>query len=212
MCNANKETYTPEPKDIYRDLLFDVRRSVRYHIRRQKFFRNFHRIVLFSSLILGSWTLVALAEAVGTSWPLWLKVLPAAIVSVLAGIDLVAMSTEKSWQHSNLARQFIKLERRMVSGSADLDEELIRGLEGKRLKIEAAEPPVLRVLDTLCYNEMKRAMGYKKDEMIEVSILQRLCAPFFDLSQSQIHSTQNKASGAQLKEEPSLQVKIPASE
>ena len=190
MRNASKETDTPETKDIYRDLLFDVRRSVRYHIRRQKFFQNFHRIVLFSSLILGSWTLAALAEAVGTSWPLWLKVFPAATVSVLAGIDLVARSTEKSWQHSNLARQFIKLERRMVSGSADLNEELIRGLKGKRLKIEAAEPPVLRVLDTLCYNEMKRAMGYKKDEMIKVSIFQRLCAPFFDLFESTIHSTQ----------------------
>ena len=190
MRNASKETDTPETKDIYRDLLFDVRRSVRYHIRRQKFFRNFHRIVLFSSLMLSSVTVAALAEAVGTSWPLWLKVLPAATVSVLAGIDLIARSTEKSWQHSNLARQFIKLERRLVSGSADLDEELIRDVKDKRLKIEAAEPPVLRVLDTLCHNELMRAMGYKKDEMIKVNIIQRWCSPFFDLFESRIHSTQ----------------------
>ena len=212
MCNANKGSDTQKTEKRYQDLLFGVRRSVRYHIRRQKFFRNFHRIVLFLSLILSSVTVAALAEAVGANWPLWGKLLPAAIISVLAGIDLVVGSAEKSWQHSDLARQFIKLERRLVSGSADLDEELIRNVEDKRLKIEASEPPVLRVLDTICHNELMRSMGHKKDEMIEVSILQRLCAPFFDLSQSQIHSTQNKASCAPLKEEPSLQVKIPASE
>ncbi len=190
MCNANKESDTLKTENGYQDMLFGVRRSVRYHIRRQKFFRNFHRIVLFLSLILSSVTVAALAEAVGANWPLWGKLLPAATVSVLAGIDLVVGSTEKSWQHSDLARQFIKLERRLVSGSADLDEELIRNVEDKRLKIEAAEPPVLRVLDTICHNELMRAMGHKKDEMIKVNIFQRWCAPFFDLSESQIHSTQ----------------------
>ena len=190
MCNANKGSDTQKTENGYQDLLFGIRRSVRYHIRRQKFFRNFHRIVLFLSLILSSVTVAALAEAVGANWPLWGKLLPAAIISVLAGIDLVVGSAEKSWQHSDLARQFIKLERRLVSGSADLDEELIRNVEDKRLKIEGAEPPVLRVLDTICHNEMMRAMGHKKDKMIKVTIIQRWCAPFFDLFESQIHSTQ----------------------
>ena len=189
MRNANKETDTPETKDVYQGLLFDVRRSVRYHIRRHKFFRNCHRIVLFSSLIFGSITVAALAEAIGV-WPLWVKALPAAIVSVMAGLDLVFGWTEKSWQHSDLARQFIKLERRMISGSAEPDFELIRDVTDKRLKIEAAEPPVLRVLDTLCHNDMMRSMGHKKDEMIKVNIIQRWCAPFFDFFESQIHSTQ----------------------
>ena len=189
MRDANKETDTPDTKEAYQGLLFDVRRSVRYHIRRQKFFRNCHRMVLFSSLIFGSVTVVALAEAIW-AWPLWAKALPAAFVSVIAGLDLVFGWTEKSWLHFDLARQFIKLERRMISGSADPDEELIRDVTDKRLKIEAAEPPVLRVLDTICYNEMKRAMGYKKDELIKVKMIQRWCAPFFDLFESGIHSTQ----------------------
>ena len=211
MRNAIKETDTSETKKAYQGLLFDVRRSVRYHTRRQKYYRNCHRIVLFSSLIFGSVTVAALAEAIGV-WPLWVKASPAAFVSVIAGLDLVFGWTEQSWLHSDLARQFIKLERRMISGSANLDEDLIRDVTIKRLKIEAAEPPVLRVLDTLCYNEMKRAMGHTKDEMIKVHIFQRLCAPFFDLFASKIHSTQSKASDVQVKEEPPLQVKIPASE
>ena len=78
----------------------------------------------------------------------------------------------------------------MISGSVDPDEELIRDVTDKRLKIEAAEPPVLRVLDTLCHNEMMRSMGKRKDEMIKVNIFQRWCAPFFDLFESTIHSTQ----------------------
>ena len=190
MHNANKETDTEETKKIYQDLLFGVRRSVRYHIRRKKFFQNFRRIVLFFSLVLSSVTVAALAEAVGTTWPQWLKLLPAAIVSVAAGLDLVFGSTEKSWRHSDLARQFINLERRLESRSHNFDEMLIRAVKDKRLKIEAAEPPALRVLDTLCHNELMRATGHKKDEMIKVNIIQRLCAPFFDLFASQIHSTQ----------------------
>ena len=184
MRNANKETDTQEKEGW--DLLFDVRRSVRYHVRRQRHYEFLHRIVLFASLILSSFTVAAIAEAIGTSWPIWLKLLPAAMVSVLAGIDLVVGSTEKSWRHSNLARQFIKLERRLDSSSPNLTEKLIRDVRDKRLKIESTEPPALRVLDTLCRNELMRAMGYEKDKMIKVSTMQRLCAPFFDLFESRL--------------------------
>ena len=50
----------------------------------------------------------------------------------------------------------------------------------RRLDIERQEPPVLRVLDTLCYNELVRAMGY--GEQVRVGFWQRLFANFFDLA------------------------------
>ncbi|ELS4497598.1 MULTISPECIES: hypothetical protein [Klebsiella] len=39
-------------------------------------------------------------------------------------------------------------------------EENIAEITDKRLTIGMDEPPVLRVLDALCYNEKRRAMNY----------------------------------------------------
>ena len=39
----------------------------------------------------------------------------------------------------------------------------------------------LKLLDTLCHNELLRSMGYPKDEYIPVKPLQRFFSPFFDM-------------------------------
>lgn len=69
--------------------------------------------------------------------------------------------------------------------SPEPSKEIIDGVTLKRLEIEAEEPPILRVVDILCHNELLRAQGY--DPTIEatlyydVSPLQRFFAPLFDI-------------------------------
>lgn len=167
--------------DDYDALLFGVRRSVRYHNRRRRFYTAFHKWQVFLSLLLASTTMMAFAGAIGSGWPLWLKALPAALVSVLTGLDLVFGSVDKTWLHADLERQFIELERQLEAARDNPTAELIVRMTDRRLDIERQEPPVLRVLDTLCHNELLRAMGYGAEQQVRVSFWQRLVADFFDL-------------------------------
>ena len=55
-------------------------------------------------------------------------------------------------------------------------------MRGRRLEIEAGEPPPLRVLDAICHDELALAMGYDENERVNVSRLQRLLADYVDFN------------------------------
>ncbi len=155
----------------HHNLLFGIRRSVRYHSRRQRFYEQLHARTTFINLLLGSATIAIFTNALPVAWPLWAKLAPAAIVTILSAADLVIGTMQKAWRHADLCRQFIELEKMLVNEDTDIAE-----VTRQRLAIEATEPPVLRVLDTLCHNELLRAMGYEKSQYIKVSWWQRLTA------------------------------------
>ena len=179
-----------EETDSYDDLLFDVRRSVRYHTRRRHHYDVMHKCVLFVALVFSSATVVTFAGEVSKEWDLWAKSLPAVLVSILAALDLVLGTTTKSWQHADLARQFIDLERQLETRKNESLDILLPEITDKRLQIEATEPPILRVLDTLCHNEMLRAMGHDRDQEVKVNFIQRLFAPLFDVAEWRLHQNQ----------------------
>lgn len=168
-----------EPTSDFEKFLFDVRRSVRYHDRRVSFFESFHRLVLFLAVIAGSAAIATFTAQFAQPWPQWLKLLPAALISVLAGLDLVVGTTQKARLHDRLKSRFIALERTMqLARSTD---DVLNEWIAERLMIEESEPPVLRILDTLCHNEMLRSMDYPKEKYIPVGPIQRFFSPFCDL-------------------------------
>ena len=69
------------------DLLFGVRRSVRYHSHRESFFRGMHRLVLFIALLSGSSFIVVFTLELSNTLPLWGKLAPAGLVTVLTALD-----------------------------------------------------------------------------------------------------------------------------
>lgn len=153
----------PRVVDRYSSLLWGVRRSVRYHDRRHGFFEHFHAIVIFFAVVGGSATFAAFGTAIGESMPIELRLLPAALVTVLSAADLVVGSMRKAWLHADLKRRFIEIERDLLRAGADLPDSVLVELETRRLDIETDEPPVLKVLDTICYNELLRAEGYSQE-------------------------------------------------
>lgn len=163
------------------DLLFGVRRSVRYHNRRRMFFDRIHKITVSLSLIFGSATVAVALSKIGSPW----VSICAALVSVFAAIDLVFDAPQYARSHNDLARRFIDLERKIVILPA-LTEENIRYFTSKRLEIEADEPPVLRILNILCHNELMKAMGYPDKDLIPIPRCKRILCHFFDLNDSSI--------------------------
>ena len=159
------------------DVLFGIRRSIRYHVRRRMFFDRLNLSASALSVIFGSAAMAAIIGKLGSEW----VAAAAGIVTVISTINLVVGSARMARLHSDLARKFIDLEKKIVAQGAAA-ESSVRDFQAARLDVEAEEPPVLRVLDTLCHNELMRAMGYPPAQMIRVAWYQRLLAQFMDVA------------------------------
>jgi hypothetical protein len=170
------------------DLLFGVCRSIRYHNRRRRFFDNLQRLKTWLTLVFGSTamaTLLAQTSPAGTQ-PL-LPILFTALTSAIAALDLVVASSTRARLHADLARRFFELER-TITLTKDPTEDNIRTWRAERLSIEADEPPILRVLDILCHNELLLAMDYPRSHLCDVPWYKRLLAPFMNLSDEGIET------------------------
>lgn len=174
------------PANPYADLLFGVRRSFRYHRRRQAFFDRCHTLTMAVVVLFGSATIAAFASALVEGWPLWAKLAPSVLASVLGIFDLVVGFSRKTWLYADLARQFGELEQQIINANASATDELsaaaLADLTSRRLAIENHEPPTLQVLDTLCHNDLLRAMGRPRNEWIEVGFWQRRFAQLLDIA------------------------------
>lgn len=170
-------------KGIRYSLLFGVRRSIRYHSRRRQFFDRYRLFTNAVSVIFGSAAIAAVLSPLGKEY----TVGAAAVVTVFSLVDLVVGSARMARLHEELCRQFIELEKEIISiPEGQFTEENASRLTAVRLSIEADEPPVKRVLDSLCHNELLRAMGYDRGEFVRVKWYQRLFAQLLDIQEHRI--------------------------
>lgn len=168
-----------EHKEEKHQLLFSVRRSVRYHDRRVGFYNRYHVLASIAAVAFGSSAIYTMLQ-MRTAWALT----DLLAIAFLAALVLVAITAQKARLHSDLKARFIRLEKALIKH--DKSANGLQELAAKRLDIEADEPPVLRVLDTLCHNEMLRADGYDKDEFKKVNWYQRLFADVVDIQEYKI--------------------------
>ena len=160
-------------------LLFAVRRSVRYHNRRRQFFDRLSKTITILTAVGGIGTVSTLL-AKSETLALWYG----AAAGFFSVLDLVIGCAEQARTHTDLAKQFIELEIKMVKAGEKISAEQLADFTTERLHIEINEPPILRVVDLQCHNELSRAMGYGKSEQYKISLLQKLFAPFFDFNPS----------------------------
>ncbi|TPQ28967.1 hypothetical protein [Methylomonas koyamae] len=140
-------------------LLFDVRRSVRYHDRRRAFFEQLHRITSLLTIVMAGSFLFDLGKDGDAAD--WLKYL-SAFAAACAAIDMVIGFSKRSNLHADLREKFAMLEIDMVT--EDNSDQHLQGYLKRRLLIEKDEPPIYRVLDGLCRNELLIAEGYNRKD------------------------------------------------
>lgn len=87
--------------------------------------------------------------------------------------------------HNDLAGKFFGLEKALIT-SKQLTEDTLAQFTAGRLDIEMNEPPVLKVLDSVCHNELLRAMGYEQSYFVKIKWYQRLFCQFLDLCEHKI--------------------------
>lgn len=150
-------------------LLFDVRRSIRYHDRRRAFFERLHRVTSVLTILMAGSVLYDLGKAGETAG--WLVAL-SAVAALLAAFDMVVGYSAWAARHQELKGRFAALEIDMLAGG--LDAAAWQQHRLARLAIERDEPPVYRALDLLCHNELLVAEGVtRQDEFSRLGRWQR---------------------------------------
>jgi hypothetical protein len=162
------------------DLLFGVRRSIRYHIRRRRFFERWNLVTNALAVIFGSATIGGVVKG----WDA-LAIAAGATVTFFSAVNLVVGTVRMARLHEDLAKRFVDLEKDLVV-AGEYDEQAYRSFCAKRLEAERDEPPVLRVLDSICHNELLRAMGYDRNQFVKIAWYQRLLAQFVDIREHAI--------------------------
>jgi hypothetical protein len=135
------------------ELLWAIRRSVRYHSRRADFFGSSVKLLAAISMFAGFGTM---ASVIGDS-----KTLSMAFgiaVALFSSVSLAFGFAFKEQSHIDLKRKFADLEKSMV-GTEYPDRKTLSEKTAERLTIEADEPSVVRTLDIICHNELVRAQG-----------------------------------------------------
>lgn len=172
-----KPEYTP-----LQYVLFPVRKSIRYHHKRRRFFDGWHKAFTFLSLVGGSATVVTVLKSWGDPWA---PMVFGLLVTLCSALDMVIGTAPSARLHHDLVRRFIELEKEIIL-SKDQSQEAMECFQVKRLEIEADEPPPLMVLNTICHNEQLRAQGNPAKDFAHVGFFQRLFSPFFDFQEHKI--------------------------
>ena len=152
----------------WKDLLWYLRRSTRYHMHRVRFFDTFHTYTMAMGLLFTSATVVISPE-----WTVAVGVL----VTILFSLDLVIGTTRKARFHHELARRFLELEQQTTLEASPSDA-VIRRTRGEILRIEQDEPPALKLLNDICHNELVLAMGYPPRYLLPIPRYKKLLAHF----------------------------------
>lgn len=162
--------------EAWQDLLFGVRKSIRYHVYRRKFFDRISMIADFLIIVSGGTVL-----GFSASDAHWWAAVFGALVSIIGSFDLVIGFSNKARDHHDLAREFSGLERRMIKiGDSPTQADYVDCYD-RRLEIEEEEPPVIRVLDCYCHNELNKALGKPEEEEVEIDRFQRFLRNCYDL-------------------------------
>ena len=164
-------------------LRWGVRKSIRYHERRRRFFDACYRTVV--STFIGH-VVIGFSVANGvldTEWFNWFGILP--VFAFL--LDLFLGFSKCAQLHTNLKQKFGELEANIIKN----EQNDLAALEAQRLQIKKDEPPILRALDILCHNELVESDKETREDIYKVGFLQRMTSQLYSWPNIKKITTEN---------------------
>lgn len=143
--------------------LFRIRCSIRYHSRFSYFYENWNTITtaLITSFMLISVSASCSAISKPTGLGLGITALLAGAIGGIIGTTTLAFGVaQKRRTHDDLKRRFIQIE--TLFNKEILDENELAKVKYEIFRIEESEPPILSLLNTLCFFEISLAEGTTK--------------------------------------------------
>lgn len=177
MQEALTQQDCPKAKNALWDLLWRVRLSGLYHLKRERFLDGVEKAAKGVSALGGAAAFSQIRAEPGIG--LWIT----AIITIVSTVSLVYGPSAKARKHSELARDHKRLEADIVGAGTDLTMEQIVKYDAQFLKIESSEPAALGALVTQCHNELSVAIG-QRDQVTRLPLLQRAFKNWFDFDQS----------------------------
>jgi len=173
----------------WKHLEWRIRRSIRYHARREAFFARLESSSLALNALLGSATLASFSQVVAFPpfFGLPLGAAFGAAVAVVSAVDLAIGFGARARRYAELRRRFYDAEVMLLG---EQDEERYAAAMAHVLRTEGDEPPMMYALDVLCHNELMVASGKKMSncedarDFYEVNWIQRLTSQVISWSNS----------------------------
>ena len=161
------------------DLLWRVRVSAFYHAKRERFLDGADRVSKAISALSGAAAFAWLRGQPGVGMAF------AGIVALVSMASLVYSPATKARRHSELARDFKRLESEIVACGNSLSSEQVAGFEAKLVMLESTEPASLGALVTQCHNELATGLG-RRDLVTPLPWWQRALKNWLDFDQSAV--------------------------
>jgi hypothetical protein len=152
------------------DLLFEIKRSVRYHSKRADFLGFCMKATMGLSIFVGMSVFALLINKYET-----LSRVMGATMSLFTILCLVFKVSDREQQHMNLKKQFIMLQKNMMM-TKSITQEILAEKLGEYYTIEADEPDIVEDLNTVCYNEQSFAQG--SEEQLEIGRFRKIFCQF----------------------------------
>lgn len=159
------------------DLLWRVRLSALYHMKRERFLDGVDKTAKAVSALGGAAAFSQIKADPGMG--LWIT----GIITVVSTLSLVYGPSTKARKHSDLARDFKRLEADIVASPDCLTAAQISGFEARYVTLESSEPAALGALVTQCHNELSMAIG-QHGHVTPLPLLHRLFKNWFDIDQT----------------------------
>lgn len=159
------------------DLLWRVRQSALYHLKRERFLDGVDKVSKLVSALGGA---AAFSQIKGEGdFGLWIT----GVITVVATMSLDYGPSAKARKHAELARDFKRLEADVVRAGKLSSETEMAKFDAQYLTLESTEPASLGALVTQCHNELCEAYGIR-DKITPLRVRDRLFKNWFDIDQT----------------------------
>ena len=167
----------PDTQDEFDYLLFSIRRSIRYHRARMRYYDTVSKLFTITSVISGTAVFASVLAKASQE----ITLITSAIVALSQACELVLSPSKEARLHSDLARRFISLEQQALLLEFDLNDRKVADLTNGRLDIEMDEPPTLKWLSLKIHNELEKSEhGDHAPPPYRINPLQKLLIQFGD--------------------------------
>lgn len=151
------------------NVLYRVELSVLYHLRRERFFDLCDKFAKVVSVVGGT---AVIAQVLSPT----ILTAVAVLITVSSAVSLVFSLSDKAKRHSDLAKNFRRLEGEILGRGAKTFTDMdVATWNSKIRELEAGEPGRLATLVVLCQNELAIAQS-QPERVATVSLLKRLLA------------------------------------
>lgn len=147
--------------DFYK-AAFSVHKCRRYNAKLRDFYRGSHRLIAVANIISATGAFVAYLSkfpALGAAL--------SAVVACASAYDYVVGTERMAALHHDLTRRFTELAARIELMDATSDN--LREVRAERLRIEADEPHVKRLVELAAHVEEERARGVDEAQLLPLS-------------------------------------------